>query len=354
MLGGPEAILAEQRGHPLAFPRLLRSDWCMEEKSRIPPGITREHVLAAVIDYNAGVQHGFGPSTKYDLLHEGQRLPPKAIVGLAAKHATGHLLTPKDFKGGEESTCFRVLRELDFTVELKASLDWTETECFFAVWGYDQLDLDRSAVKKILYRELDELLSRTEKSVEFKIQNVSSCDPRPRAEKPISEAPHKQALLQRVFNDYWADRVAARAREPELRELLKFPDAQIGGLRKGSTHVIIEEGSVSSTTTRTRSRQLVEQGRKHFRAQDPEGKLRCRACGFVTPGQIVNDREIVQLHHTRPLADVDEGGHSLSLEEALQHMLPLCPNCHALAHTAKPPLELPALIDLARNSNATR
>lgn len=320
----------------------------MEEKSRIPPGITREHVLAAVADYNAGVQHAFGPSTKYDLVYEGQRLPPKAIVGLAAKHATGHLLTPKDFKGGEESNCFRVLRGLGFTVEPKVSPDWTESECFFAVWGYDQLDLDRSAVKKDLYRALGELLSRTEKSVEFKIQNVSSCDPRPRTEKPINEAPHKQTLLQSVFNEYWADREAARAREPELRELLKFPDAQIGGLRKGSQHLIIEEGSMSSTTTRTRSRQLVEQGRKHFRAQDPEGKLRCRACGYVTPEQIADDREIVQLHHTRPLADVDERGHKLSLQEALQHVLPLCPNCHMLAHSAKPPLVLPALVDLAR------
>jgi predicted HNH restriction endonuclease len=30
----------------------------------------------------------------------------------------------------------------------------------------------------------------------------------------------------------------------------------------------------------------------------------------------------------------------VALAEALEHMLPLCPTCHALAHTSSPPLEL--------------
>ena len=93
-------------------------------KSKIPPGIEREHVLGAIGDFQQGVPHEFGESTKFDVVHEGMRFPPKAIVGLAARRATGQILTPKDFSGGEESACFRLLHRLGFTVEPKAATAW--------------------------------------------------------------------------------------------------------------------------------------------------------------------------------------------------------------------------------------
>jgi putative restriction endonuclease len=78
--------------------------------------LTREDILRAFKDYEAGVQHTFADSTHYDVLYEGQRYPPKAIVGLAARYQLGKPLRPSDFSGGESSTCFRVLRSLGFTV----------------------------------------------------------------------------------------------------------------------------------------------------------------------------------------------------------------------------------------------
>jgi 5-methylcytosine-specific restriction enzyme A len=50
----------------------------------IPDDITRDDVLAAIRDLDAGVQHTFGPSTRYDVLFQGKRYPPKAVIGLAA------------------------------------------------------------------------------------------------------------------------------------------------------------------------------------------------------------------------------------------------------------------------------
>jgi 5-methylcytosine-specific restriction protein B len=85
----------------------------------IPEGITRDHVLAGIEDYESSFPHEFGPSTTYDLVHGGKRYPPKAILGLAARHATGHVLTPADFSGGESSKCFRILRSLKFTIDPK-------------------------------------------------------------------------------------------------------------------------------------------------------------------------------------------------------------------------------------------
>ena len=87
--------------------------------SRIPDGITREHILKAVEDFDAGAKHSFADSTRYDVLHNGRRYPPKAIVGLAARYVLGAPLEPSDFSGGKSSTCFRVLQSRGFEIVLK-------------------------------------------------------------------------------------------------------------------------------------------------------------------------------------------------------------------------------------------
>lgn len=85
----------------------------------IPDGITRDDVLQAIIDYDAGAAHEFAESIAYDVIHNGKRYPPKAIVGLAARRITGRTLIPDDFKGGVGSRCFRVLKSLGFEIVLK-------------------------------------------------------------------------------------------------------------------------------------------------------------------------------------------------------------------------------------------
>jgi hypothetical protein len=82
----------------------------------IPDGITRDDVLEALADFDRGAQHGFRDSTVYDLLHNGKRYPPKAIIGLAARRLRGRVLEPNEFSGGEESRCFAELRKLGFEV----------------------------------------------------------------------------------------------------------------------------------------------------------------------------------------------------------------------------------------------
>ncbi len=67
----------------------------------IPKGITHEHVLRAIADLGAGVEHPFGASTGYELVHEGRRYLPKAVIGLACRHLAGRLLRPEEFSGGE-------------------------------------------------------------------------------------------------------------------------------------------------------------------------------------------------------------------------------------------------------------
>jgi hypothetical protein len=60
-------------------------------------------------------QHGFGPTTTYDLVWNERLYPPKAILGTAYEFATGQRLAPGDFEGGR-SGAVRVLGKLGFTV----------------------------------------------------------------------------------------------------------------------------------------------------------------------------------------------------------------------------------------------
>src|SRR5829696_8663431 len=88
--------------------------------------ITREDILEAIAALNRGEAHSFGPSTFYDLVDNGRRYPPKAVVGLAARRALGRPLRPDEFAGGQESWAFRLLREKGFTVVPKEGASETE------------------------------------------------------------------------------------------------------------------------------------------------------------------------------------------------------------------------------------
>jgi len=60
--------------------------------------------------------HGFAPTTTYDLVWEGRRYPPKAILGTAYELAVGERLASGDFEGGK-SGAVKVLGGLGFAVE---------------------------------------------------------------------------------------------------------------------------------------------------------------------------------------------------------------------------------------------
>lgn len=125
------AELAEEKPPEFRFPMLgwMRladdadtpwSGWSQGTKSGIPDGITKEFVLGAIKALDEGEPHAFGPSTGYDLVFDGRRYPPKAVIGLAAASVVGKKLGPYDFKGGDDSKCFRILRDLNFEVLKKS------------------------------------------------------------------------------------------------------------------------------------------------------------------------------------------------------------------------------------------
>jgi len=87
----------------------------------IPDGITQDDVAQAIADLEQGqTDHRFRDSTGYDLLYDGKRYPPKAVIGLAARRLRGRHLDPNEFSGGADSKCFSVLRNLGYQIVAKA------------------------------------------------------------------------------------------------------------------------------------------------------------------------------------------------------------------------------------------
>jgi hypothetical protein len=86
--------------------------------------VTRADVVRAIQEYDRlgpegfFSEHGFAPTTTYDLIWEERRYPPKAILGTAYELATGERLASGDFEGGK-SGAVAVLGTLGFTVQAR-------------------------------------------------------------------------------------------------------------------------------------------------------------------------------------------------------------------------------------------
>ena len=84
--------------------------------------VTRTEVLHAIQEYDRlgptafFSAHGFAPTTTYELVWDGRRYPPKAILGTAYELATGQRLASGDFEGGKAGAV-RLLGKLGFTVQ---------------------------------------------------------------------------------------------------------------------------------------------------------------------------------------------------------------------------------------------
>jgi hypothetical protein len=78
--------------------------------------VQRHHILEAIARIDSGETSGFAESTKFDLLYQGRRYPPKRVAGVALQTLTGQEFGPSSFKGGNESSCFRALKRSGFTI----------------------------------------------------------------------------------------------------------------------------------------------------------------------------------------------------------------------------------------------
>jgi hypothetical protein len=149
----------------------------------IPTGVSPDAIRDAAVRLDAGEQHPFGIATAYEAVVNGKRYPPKALIGVAARHHLGLELGPDDFRGGERTgEANWYLRKLGFEVvskEPRVGEDWTDDEICAAIDVYFDMLLRRlNGEEFVRVTFLRSLAGRTHgrsvKSVEYKLQNVSA------------------------------------------------------------------------------------------------------------------------------------------------------------------------------------
>jgi 5-methylcytosine-specific restriction endonuclease McrBC GTP-binding regulatory subunit McrB len=78
--------------------------------------VNKEHILLGIKDYEEkGLPEGFGPSTMYDLINEGKKYPPKAVMAYANYHAINKPPT-NYFYAGPDKDCFKAFVRNGFEV----------------------------------------------------------------------------------------------------------------------------------------------------------------------------------------------------------------------------------------------
>lgn len=97
----------------------LKAEWRSETFAAATENVTAGHIRLALHEIDQDGVPKDAESTGYDLVYDGKRYPPKLVLSLAVKQATGEPLDRAAFSGGEASSAFRLLRRLDFEVKPK-------------------------------------------------------------------------------------------------------------------------------------------------------------------------------------------------------------------------------------------
>lgn len=98
--------------------------------------------------------------------------------------------------------------------------------------------------------------------------------------------------------------------------------------------VVVEEGVLTTKKSkhRTRSRLLRRAAIQECKRQNG-GRLFCRVCGFDFEAEYgVLGREYIEMHHTTPLHTADAFRTRVAGALADGRLVPLCANCHRMAH----------------------
>jgi len=94
----------------------VRDEWKIASLAQATESLTDEHVLAALAQIDSEGVPSDARSTMYDLVHNGKAYPPKYVLSLAVRAATGEQLDRSMFSGGEETACFKILRDRGFEI----------------------------------------------------------------------------------------------------------------------------------------------------------------------------------------------------------------------------------------------
>lgn len=96
---------------------------------------------------------------------------------------------------------------------------------------------------------------------------------------------------------------------------------------------IISEGKLTTKNVkiRERSSRLRLTAIEYF---THDNKISCDCCGFNFPQFYGGTfgKDCIEIHHIKPIFQYQDDALEQSIENALQNLLPVCPNCHRIIH----------------------
>ena len=346
------------------------------ELSQIPDGITQEHLLQAIKDFENDVEHRFGPSSTYDVLHAGKRYPPKAIVGLAARHILGSPLQPEDFEGGIGTKCFRVLTENGFTIVPKEGrgfsgawifqgnpkrfdIDEYLTEFDYVYWSVPQ-HKDNVQVGDTVYLwragsdagivAIGKVAEATTPVDRIKYPEVLANDlwARPAEDShsvKVGIVLHEKRLTQEeamiaresfLANPTLAGANIIRMPRPTVHKLTAEQAMAVAHLWATQNFNDApgddEEGHRRLRKHYYRERSGKLPARKKAEYLRTHANLACEVCGFQFPDKYPKELAdgYIEVHHVVPLAELKE-----NTRTKVEDLMLVCSNCHRMIHRTR-------------------
>ena len=200
--------------------------------------------------------------------------------------------------------------------------NWTEEELKAAVEAYVKMHSDEangiSFVKKQIYAGLAEQFGRTEKSYEYRMQNISyvySLMGRNWVSglKPAKNVGSKTAAIIERFISEAEDQVLPPAAEFES-QVISYKSKKTLPKPSGIKE---PEKTYSNVTNYVRDPKV-----KAWVLKEANG--RCESCEADAPFTTAEGEPFLEVHHLRRLAD---GG-----SDTVSNAVALCPNCHREMH----------------------
>lgn len=208
--------------------------------------------------------------------------------------------------------------------------DWTDEELRASVEAYRHMQglerLGRTGFKKDVYRELANRFARTEKSFEFRMQNISAVlalmgrgwlpGLKPAVHVGAQVAIRIEALINEL-DGVSGSSLVATALEVRDRMRRKSPGAPEGSKSPARVQ--------SSATTYVRDPAV-----KAWVLNRARGI--CECCRQPAPFLTFDGEPFLEVHHLRTLADLGS--------DTIQNAAAVCPNCHRALHFSRDALLL--------------
>lgn len=109
-------------------------------------------------------------------------------------------------------------------------------------------------------------------------------------------------------------------------------------------NIKINEGNriIRDTPIYQRSKQLRDAAIEQY---SHNGKIDCKCCSFDFQDFYGEElgKGFIEIHHIKPIFKYEDTDIQKTIDEALNNLIPICPNCHSIIHRGKKSLEINSL-----------